>query len=122
MGDLTKNLSRHEFACKCECGFDTVDYELVNVLQSLRDDLGASVGINSGCRCEKHNKAIGGGLNSQHLYGRAADIVINGVSPDEVQKYFLKKYQSKYGIGRYDTFTHIDTRGGKGRWDLRVKT
>ena len=33
MGDLTRNFSRNEFKCKCECGFDTVDYELVTILQ-----------------------------------------------------------------------------------------
>ena len=33
MGDLTSNLSRHEFACECGCGFDTVDFELVTVIQ-----------------------------------------------------------------------------------------
>ena len=34
MGDISKNLSRWEFACGCGCGFDTADYALVNVLQS----------------------------------------------------------------------------------------
>ena len=121
MGDLTKNLSRYEFACKCECGFNTVDYELVVVIQKACDDLGARVGINSGCRCEKHNKAVGGGLNSQHLHGKAADIVMFGVEPEEVQEYFLKEYQSKYGIARYNSFSHIDVRNGKARWDLRIK-
>ena len=31
MGDLTKNISRYEIACKCGCGFDTIDIEVVRM-------------------------------------------------------------------------------------------
>lgn len=119
MGDLSKNFNRSEFACKCGCGYDTVDAELVVVLQDIADHFGESVIINSGCRCRAHNKAEGGGEFSQHLIARGADIDVVGVSPHDVQEYLLKKYKNKYGIGRYNSFTHIDTRGTMARWDLR---
>ena len=114
---LSKNLSRSEFACKCgRCGFDTADVELVGMVQDVRDHFGTTVIITSACRCPKYNKAVGGGDKSQHLLGRAADIVVPGVSPAEVHRYLFDKYPDQYGLGRYDTFTHVDSRRGPARW------
>jgi uncharacterized protein YcbK (DUF882 family) len=72
MGDLTKDFSLKEFACKC-CGKVEVDKKLVTLLQDMRDIVGPLV-IESGYRCEKHNAEVGGGKNSAHLRGKAADI------------------------------------------------
>lgn len=48
--------------------------ELVDkVLQPLRDAWGKPITINSGYRCEKLNKAVGGVPTSQHTKGQAAD-------------------------------------------------
>lgn len=113
MGDLSKNFSRHEFACKCGCGFDTVDVGLIYLLQGVRDHFKRRVSINSACRCPAHNKREGGSDKSQHLSGRAADIVVDGASPSEVADYLEDKAN---GLGRYDTFTHVDSRSGKARW------
>jgi hypothetical protein len=44
-----------------------------NVLQPLRDAWGKPIRINSGYRCEKLNKAVGGEPASQHRKGEAAD-------------------------------------------------
>ena len=128
MGDLTANLSRHEFACKCGCGFDTVDYELVIVLQETVDhykekypEKNIWIKINSGCRCKKHNTSVTGNpeSKSQHLYGKAADFVINDVHEDEVAEYLIKRYHDRYGIGRYTGRTHFDSRRAMARWDNR---
>jgi uncharacterized protein YcbK (DUF882 family) len=116
MTKLTKNLSRKEFACKCECGFNTVDYELVLACQDLADHFEDVIYINSGCRCESHNKSVGGSKNSQHVLGRAADVRLKHTPPDRVQEYLHSKYPNLYGIGSYENFTHIDTRSGKARW------
>ena len=48
MGDLSLNLSRHEFACQCGCGYDTVDFELVTVVQEGCEYFDTTVTINSG--------------------------------------------------------------------------
>jgi len=54
------------------------------VLQPLREQWGA-VHINSGYRCPKLNRAIGGARTSQHTLGLAADIVMpGGATPLEV--------------------------------------
>ena len=46
----------------------------LEVLQPLRDYLGAPIHINSGYRCKALNEALGGVKGSQHLSGQAADI------------------------------------------------
>ncbi len=116
MGDLTVNFSRKEFACKCGCGFDGISLELVAVLQELREHFDLPIVINSACRCEKHNERVGGAKGSKHKEGIAADVVVRGKSPKEVYAYLVNKYEDKYGIGRYNTFTHVDVRVGMARW------
>lgn len=74
MGDLTKNFSKKEFACKCGCGSDRIDMGLVRKLQKVRNEIGLAVKVNSGCRCVLHNLAVGGSGDSSHLRGLAADI------------------------------------------------
>jgi uncharacterized protein YcbK (DUF882 family) len=116
MGDLSAHFSRREFACKCSCGFDTVDAQLLEALEAVRQFYGLPVTVNSGCRCAAHNQRVGGSPNSQHLLGRAADIAVKGVSPTAVANYLEQTFKGRYGIGRYPTFTHIDTRAASSRW------
>ena len=78
MGDLSKNFSRSEFACP-HCGEVEIDPLLVATLQRIRDKSGPVV-VTSGYRCPVHNEAVGGVNNSQHIYGRAADIYVPGMS------------------------------------------
>lgn len=111
-----KYFKRQEFACKCGCGFDTVDYELAIVLDSLRNNFNTPVIINSGCRCKEHNKEIGGSPKSQHLVGKAADIVVKGIHENMVYAYLDEKYPNKYGLGLYEGRVHIDVRPNKTRW------
>ena len=113
---ISKNFKREEFACKCGCGFDTVDVKLMEVLQWLRYVLDAPITITSGCRCSDHNNKIGGSKLSQHKLGRAADIK-TGYKPQYVADILNEMYEDEISIGVYDTFVHVDTRtdGGK-RW------
>lgn len=113
---LNRYFNREEFECSCGCGFNTVDAELISVLTSIRRYFDKPVTINSGARCAAHNSDIGGSATSQHLIGRAADIVVKDVEPKDVQDYFHRLCTDRYGIGSYDTFTHIDTRSTKARW------
>lgn len=48
-----------------------------NVLDPLREAYGKPIYVNSGYRCPKLNKAVGGVSNSQHVKGQAADIDVN---------------------------------------------
>jgi len=74
MGDLSKDFSRSEFACRCGCGFDDVNLILVERLQAIRNALGEPIRILSGCRCPTHNRKVGGSSASAHLAGHAADV------------------------------------------------
>lgn len=120
--DEIKYFKRREFACKCgKCGGFPVepDPELVKLLEKIRAYFGKPVRINSGVRCAAHNSsaAVGGAKNSQHLHGTAADIVVDGVTPERVALYAETLLPKTGGIGRYKTFTHIDTRKNRSRWN-----
>jgi len=113
---ISPHFTREEFACRCGCGFDRAASELVYALECVREHFGRTVRINSGCRCERRNAAEGGKPNSQHLYGRAADVAVAGVPPDEVADYCELLIGDRGGVGRYAAFTHIDVRGARARW------
>lgn len=68
--------------------------------------------ITSGFRTKAHNTLVGGSPNSQHLLGKAADIVVQGMTPHDVQR-LLNAWDG--GLGCYKTFTHVDI-GPKRRW------
>ena len=110
------NFRRIEFACRCGCGFDTVDAELLYVLKMAREYFGRPVEITSGNRCQRHNAVVGGSPNSMHLESKAADIKIAGVTPDATAAYFIEQYPEKYGIGKYNSWVHIDVRPEQARW------
>jgi uncharacterized protein YcbK (DUF882 family) len=113
---LSANFHLSEYECKCsKCQETLVDLEHVARLQQLREDLGSPITITSAYRCPEHNAAVGGSSRSQHKEGTATDIVVSGMSPDEV----ADACEHFDGLGRYDTFTHIDSRGAKARWDKR---
>ena len=116
MQKVSENFNREEFACKCGCGFNTVDIELLGILEKAREHFNSPIIITNSCRCYKHNKEVGGSRYSKHLLGQAADIVVEGVEPYKVYKYFNKTYPKTYGVGDYETFTHIDRREEKARW------
>jgi len=107
---------RSEFECGCGCGFATVDAELLEVLGNARVFFNKPITINSASRCISHNHSVGGSPNSKHLQGIACDIVVQDFEPEAVQRYFHGKYSTKYGIGSYSEFTHLDVRADKARW------
>ena len=117
MGDLSAHFSRHEFACKCGCGFDTVDTATLKLLETIRDTFLEPITINSGCRCAQYNQRVGGSKASQHMLGRAADFVVDSFSPMRVHIIAGNSLGSSGGLGSYSTFTHVDTRSnGPARW------
>jgi uncharacterized protein YcbK (DUF882 family) len=110
MGDIPEYFDRAEFACKCGCGFDTVDAELLGILGKVREYFGRKMKITSGCRCPTHNQSIEGAPKSFHMAARAADVQVDSVSPQLVAE-AAAQFGAR-GIKAYDTFTHIDTRSG----------
>lgn len=113
---LSSNFRVREFACMDGSDPVFVDSDLVDILQKIRAHFGKAVTITSAYRTPSHNKSVGGATYSQHLYGKAADIKISGVSPKTIATYAEKLLPDKGGIGTYTTFTHIDVRETKSRW------
>jgi len=109
MGDVSVHFNRSEFACQCGCGYNTVDALLLEALEAIRTHFEAPIRVASGCRCPSHNFDVGGAQHSQHKRGRAADIVVKGVSPADVATLAEDLGMS---VGRYVSFTHIDSRTG----------
>lgn len=117
---LSENFSASEFRCRC-CGKlhpdgDKPPAELLGFLERIRAHFGKPVYINSGYRCPKHNAAVGGAAKSRHMAGDAADFWIGGEDPAAVFDFASELIGSAGGVGKYDTFTHIDTRGYRARW------
>ena len=138
MAKDTLNFKVSEFACHCGCGFNIIDQRVINMAQVIREALGVPVKVNSGCRCEKHNAAVGGvrkridpktgkilSKGSNHMYGLAADLSCSKgakVMFDTVKQLHAegKLPDLDYCI-RYKTFIHIDC-GGKRKslWEIRA--
>lgn len=114
---ISKNFRVREFACKDGSDPIFIDDELVSVLQQIRDHFGKAVTITSAFRTASHNKKVGGATYSQHLYGKAADIKVSGVAANVVADFVETLMPSTGGIGRYSTFTHVDVRATKSRWN-----
>lgn len=97
--------------------------KLANQLQVLRDYLEQPIIINIGYRPVWWEHQMGRSGSSKHCLGMAADIFVDGVSPDSVAdaiEYLIDEGDMlQGGLGRYNTFTHYDIRKGKGRWDFR---
>jgi uncharacterized protein YcbK (DUF882 family) len=73
VGNLSAHFDQSEFADH-RTGEVVVAPLLISRLERLRATIGAPLRIVSGYRSPATNAAIGGAPNSQHLYGRAADI------------------------------------------------
>lgn len=116
---LSPHFSRHEFKCKC-CRACPIDSKLINALEALRGALGVPIHINSGYRCQAHNLEVGGKRDSRHLVGQAADIVVAGLTINELADECENIPEfSAGGIGRYNIrgFVHVDVGPKKRRWD-----
>lgn len=117
---VTKNFSRYEFDCPCGCGTQMVDPELAEKLQRIRDVVGKKIKITSGYRCLKRNQDAGGGTNSRHRYGMAADWRLEDRSLNPVALGILAVEAGFGGVGIYwygnYAFVHADTRNAKATW------
>ena len=64
-----------EFECSC-CGEMGMDMGFLHKLDLARGLAKTPFIINSGYRCKKHNKNVGGKETSSHLKGKAVDIKV----------------------------------------------
>lgn len=101
-----------EFRCK-HCGMlpkHGMNTVLMERLDKLRSMYGKPIYVSCGYRCPSHNAEVGGVSDSQHIYGNACDIYVNG----DYQKFYNLVVKSKLfdGVGYYpyDQFVHVDCR------------
>ena len=122
---LSKNFREDEFVCKCgKCKSVPLHLKenlilLCQQLEKIRTALGKPIIINSGVRCKLHNKKVGGVANSQHLFGRAADVRVKNMHIEDLYNKIQElRKQEVIKIGfiqlyKEQKFIHIDVRGIK---------
>lgn len=91
-----------------------VDPSLLRLLHQLSEKLETTEAFHliSGYRSSKSNKSLrqqscGVAENSQHIYGKAADIAVPGRTMKQLQA--AAKSLKSGGVGRYAQFVHVDT-------------
>lgn len=107
------NFTPKEIACK-GTGKLLVDERSMDMLQELRNAINLPLIINSGYRSPEHNRAVGGATNSFHTRGMAFDIRNGRHKNNELIT--IARGLGFRGVGRYKTFTHLDTRDYDAEW------
>ena len=123
-GEATKDLIRPiqdlVINGKLVCSADLIEQKIIATAKYL-DEVRARLGghpilVNSWYRPAHINKRVGGSLWSRHQFGDAVDICSHYVHPHKVYKQLEAWHGNKGGLGRYYSFTHIDLRGNRARW------
>lgn len=122
----TEKISPHfgvwEFKCKDNSRVIVLDKALVELLEIIRLHYNKPLHINSGYRTVQYNASLkNSSPKSQHILGKAADIWLNDISPEQLYSWLDSSYPNSLGLGIYNTFVHVDVREGKSRWDYRTK-
>lgn len=109
--------SKEEFACKCGKFCDGypahIRREVVELADGAREHFGKPAIVVSGLRCEQHNTNVGGVENSQHIYGEAVDLRIQGVSSEDLLAYIRTQPGVRYAYAINNTNVHFDIPKGR---------
>ena len=95
-----------------EVGGAEVDPDALAALQALRVESRSRWRVVSGHRSREHNRAIGGARHSQHVHGRAFDVIVP--QGEREAFYSAAKAVGFTAFGWGNRTVHIDT--GKRRW------
>ena len=111
--DHIRYWQRVEWRCQCGgrfCnGFPAEpDQTLVELVDDIRHALGAPGHRSSGLRCFQHNINEGGMRNSKHLYGKALDFYIEGVSGQKLLATVQKDPRCAYAYIISGQYVHVD--------------
>lgn len=78
------------------------------ILEPLRTKVGKPIVVNSGFRSTAVNSLVGGSKTSDHCDGRAADILIPGLTPKQVCQTIIDlKLPFKQVIEEFGVWTHV---------------
>ena len=91
------------------------------IADMARHELGFSLTVTSAYRSPAYNAAVGStaGNNSQHVANTALDLIPGGGKVGELYDHLMsirKGGAFKGGIGLYNAFVHVDTRGTNATW------
>lgn len=118
-----KHWTRNEFRCTCgRCGGFPVEPtdKLVRSCEDLRLAAGVPLYIvdrgGSGVRCKEHNAEVGGAKNSNHLYGKAADIHSDKLSPQQLYDLAQRQLGNTGELGIYSWGIHFAPEGKYSRF------
>lgn len=111
--DRIKHFKKSEFTCKCGCGLNVEYLDVVQIADEIREQFNRPAIVTSGTRCKKHNKEVGGVVNSRHLQGKAIDLYVQGVSGSQLLE-AVKKYMYRKGI----RYTYIIQNGNAVHMDI----
>ena len=105
--------TEEEFRCKCGgryCdGYPArMQEQVVRICDNARRHFGRPGHVISGLRCQKHNANESGVENSQHMYGEAVDLMIEGVSADALLAYIRTLPGIRYAYKINATNVHVD--------------
>lgn len=111
--DGIKYFQREEFKCKCGgryCnGFPAEMQEaVVKIADAARGYFGKPAHVVSGLRCQQWNAHEGGVGNSQHMYGEAIDLRIDGVDSETLRQFVAGQPGHRYSYRINDTNVHFD--------------
>lgn len=98
---------------------------VLNVLDPLRARIGRPIIITSGYRSQRVNELVGGSKTSQHMLGKAADIHIQGYTPQQMEMVY-RTIQMYYDFDQLifypsKNIIHVSWNGGKNRQESWVK-
>lgn len=112
-----KYFSDNEIKCKCGCGGIKLNDTFDKKLLELRELFGSPMKVNSCCRCDEHNKAVGGNPRSFHVYDKpyrptggtcAIDIARRGKAYNDLLVWLA--WKEGWSVGINPTFIHLDVR------------
>jgi Peptidase M15 len=91
---------------------------IAEAMEEVRERLGnRAITVNSWYRTPEVNSRIGGASNSRHMIGDAIDFTVEDCHPFDVHAKLDDWWGERGGLGKYNSFTHIDLRGSCARWD-----
>lgn len=89
---------------------------MAHKLEELREFFGGkSISITSWYRDPVTNRKVGGSSKSTHMVGHGVDLNVAGLTPKQVQQKLESYWRAGMGYGK--TFTHLDNRNYKARWN-----
>ncbi len=108
-----KHFAREEFRCKCGGQFCSgyparMQEAVVKIADAAREHFGRPAHVVSGLRCPGWNAHEGGVANSQHMYGEAIDLRIDGVDAESLRRFVSRQPGHRYSYCINSTNVHFD--------------